>query len=231
MLTLIRLLTLRAGDPVRRHLRNVPNWRGSPRARGSSRPADDTRGRMILGYAYRALRDPALAAPQFEAAAATARRTSGSPVPAGGLPGGSASVRRGPAAPSKRCARNSPTIPRSPTRSATSWRSGAWNCRAPRRWCATRWPASRKIPSTSIRSAGSPFAAATFRPPSICWCRPSNAAPGQPEILEHLGLTLQALGRVEEAARVLRQALDGGGRPGTGSTPACARWPVREAQP
>jgi Flp pilus assembly protein TadD len=38
----------------------------------------------------------------------------------------------------------------------------------------------------------------------------ANAAPGQPDILEHLGRALQALGRVDEAVRVLRQALDAG---------------------
>ncbi len=208
LLALTRLLTLRSGtmsggSPERAELARLATRAGELAA------ADDTRGRMILGYAYRALSDPALAAPQFEAAAA--------------LPG----VRReallqlavcledlqryGEAGSTLETLREE--FPDDPTVA-----NSLGYFLAERGEDLTR--AEILVRAALVRQPENPFyidslgwiafRRGDFPAAFDLLVQAANAAPGQPDILEHLGRTLQALGRVEEAARVYRQALDAG---------------------
>lgn len=208
MLALIRLLTLRApalvaGSPGRAELAQLAA-RAEPRV-----PAGDARGRMILGYAYRALRDPALAAPQFEAAAAVA------------------GVRREALLRLAVCledlrrydeARSTletlrQEFPDDPTiANSLGYFLAERGEELPRAEKLVRDALARQPENPFyIDSLGwVAFRRGDFDAAFDLLVQASNAAPDQPEILEHLALTLQALGRIEEAARVLRQALAAG---------------------
>lgn len=208
LLTLTRLLTLRAGtlsagSPERTELARL-----ATRA-GELAPADDTRGRMILGYAYRALRDPALAAPQFEAAAA---------LPA---------VRREALLQLAVCLEDlqryseagstletlREEFPDDPTvANSLGYFLAERGVELSRAEILVREALARQPENPSyIDSLGwIAFRRGDFPAAFELLVQAANAAPGQPDILEHLGRTLQALGRVDEAARVLRQALEAG---------------------
>jgi tetratricopeptide (TPR) repeat protein len=208
LLTLTRLLTLRAGtlsagSPERTELARL-----AARA-GELAPADDARGRMILGYAYRVLHDPALAAPQFEAAAALS------------------GVRREALLQLAVCLEDleryseagstletlREEFPDDPTvANSLGYFLAERGVELSRAETLVREALARQPENPSyIDSLGwIAFRRGDFPAAFDLLVQAANAAPGQPDILEHLGRALQALGRVDEAVRVLRQALDAG---------------------
>jgi len=208
LLALTRLLTLRAGtmsvgSPERAELARL-----ATRA-GELAPADDTRGRMILGYAYRALRDPALAAPQFEAAATApgARREALLQLAVCLEDLHRDSEARSTLETLREEFPDDPTVANS-----LGYFLAERGVELPRAESLVRAALARQPENPFyIDSLGwVAFRRGDFPAAFDLLVQAANAAPGQPEILEHLGLTLQALGRVEEAARVLRQALEAG---------------------
>ncbi|MHB8079105.1 MAG: tetratricopeptide repeat protein [Candidatus Krumholzibacteriia bacterium] len=211
LLTLTRLLTLRAG--ARPAGAGAPTELAELAARARDLvPADDARGRMILGYAYRTLGEPALAAPQFEAAAALA------------------GVRREALLQLAVCledlkrdaeARQTLETLRGEFPDDPTIANSLGYFLAQRGEELAR--AETLVRDALARQPENPFYVDSlgwvayrrgdFQAAFDLLVQAANAAPGQPEILEHLGLTLQALGRREEAARVLRQARDAGADP------------------
>ncbi len=208
LLVLIRLLTMRAGGMAVGAPERAELARLAGQAAGLA-PADDVRGRMILGYAYRALRDPALAAPQFEAAAAApgARREALLQLAVCLEDLRRESEARSTLETLRQEFPDDPTVANS-----LGYFLAERGVELPRAETLVRAALARQPENPFyIDSLGwIAFRRGDFPAAFDLLVQAANAAPGQPEILEHLGLTLQALGRIGEAARVLQQALDAG---------------------
>jgi len=208
LLALTRLLTVRAGPLPARAPERAELARVAARARELA-PPDDARAGMILGYAYRALLDPESSAQQFTVAAATpaARREAllqlavcQEDLKRDGEARATLETLRG-------------EFPDDPTvANSLGYFLAERGVELPRAETLVRAALARQPENPFyLDSLGwIAFRRGDFPAAFDLLVQAANAAPGQPEILEHLGLTLQALGRVDEAARVLRQALDAG---------------------